>query len=142
MNIRELQQRLEAEGCNPHLYAVGSRGTASDAFCLTSNGTQWQVFYTERGQDQSPIFASSSEEAACEFFFKYITGMRHNHLVGFFRSEAAAQALLERLAQLGLASSHDKIPYGGPADPRYRVFVIGKAIFAARAALGDVPLRD
>jgi hypothetical protein len=57
MNIRELTQRLFEEGCNASLYAVGSRGTASDAFCLTHNGAQWQVYYTERGQDSPPIYA-------------------------------------------------------------------------------------
>jgi hypothetical protein len=142
MNTRELTQRLFEEGCNPSLYAVGSRGAASDAFCLTHTGTQWQVFYTEHGQDSPPIYASSSESQACEFFFQHIMGMRHDHCVGFFKLEQNAEALQDQLRGLGVSSWKDRIPYGGPSDPRFRVFVTGKSIFQARSALGNVPVRD
>jgi hypothetical protein len=142
MHTRELAQRLFEEGCNPSLYAIGSRGAASDAFCLTHNGTQWQVYYTERGQDSPPIYASGSEAQACEFFFKHIMAMRHSHCVGFFKSEQGAEALKSRLSAVGVPSWGDRIPFGGPKDPRYRVFVAGKAIFPAKAALGSVPVRD
>jgi hypothetical protein len=142
MNTRELAQRLLEEGCNPSSFAVGSRGGASDAFCLTYTGTQWQVFYTERGQDSPPIYASGSESQACEFFFQHIVAMRHDHCVGFFKSEHSALVLKAKLQEAGVSSWSDRIPYGGPNDPRYRVFVTGKAIFPARAALGRVPVRD
>ena len=142
MNIRELEQRLINEGCNPSSYAVGARGGTSDAFCLAFTGTRWEVFYTERGRDSAPIFASGSEAQACEFFFRHIMAMRHDHCVGFFKSEHSAGALEARLRDVGVSSWSDRIPYGGPDDPRYRVFVTGKAIFPARAALGSVPVRD
>ena len=142
MNTRELSQRLFDEGCNSSLYAIGSRGIASDAFCLTYTGTQWQVFYTERGQDSSPIYTSGSESQACEFFFQHIMAMRHDHCVGFFKSEQSAEALQSRLQEIGLRSWKDRIPYGGLSDSRFRVFVTGKFIFPAMAALGNVPIRD
>lgn len=142
MNIRELAQRLFEEGCNPSSYAVGSPGGASDAFCLTHNGSQWQVYYTERGQDSPPIYTSGSEAQACEFFFQHIMTMRHDHCVGFFRSKANAEALQGKLHSCGVFSWCDQIPYGGPGNPRFRVFVTGKAIFPAKAALGDIPVRD
>jgi hypothetical protein len=142
MNTRELAQRLFEEGCNPSVYAIGSRGAASDAYCLIHDGSRWQVYYTERGQDSSPIYASASEADACEFFFGHIMAMRHSHCVGFFKSQQHADALQGKLNAMGVASRVDKIPYGGPDDPRYRVFVTGKAIFAAQAALGSVPVRD
>lgn len=143
MNTRELAQRLYEEGCNPSLYAIGNRGAASDAFYLSHTGTQWQVCYTERGQDSPPIFASGSESQACEFFFKHIMSMQHVHCIGFFKAKASAEALQAELSGLSIASSSDRIPYGGPNDPRYRVYVAGKAIFAAREALGGtLPLRD
>jgi hypothetical protein len=142
MNTRELAQRLFEEGCNPSSYAVGSRGGASDAFCLTFTGTQWQVFYTERGQDSPPIYASGSESQACEFFFHRIMAMRHDHCVGFFASEHSAVSLKATLQEFNVSSWIDRIPYGGPNDPRYRVFVTGKAIFSVKAALGSVPIRD
>ena len=142
MNTRELSQRLFEEGCNPASYAVGSRGGASDAFCLAYTGTQWQVYYSECGHDSAPIYASDSEAQACEFFFQHIMAMRHDHCVGFFKSEHNAAALEVRLHELGVSSWSDRIPYGGPKDPRYRVFVTGKAIFPVKASLGSVPVRD
>lgn len=142
MNSRELAQRLHDEGCSPSSYAIGSRGAASDAFYLSHTGTQWQVCYTERGQDSPPIYASSSESQACEFFFEHIMAMRHDHCVGFFKAKDSADALSRKLSGLGIASRHDQIPYGGPNDPRFRVFVTGKAIFPAREAFGALPLRD
>jgi hypothetical protein len=142
MNTDELAQRLFEEGCKPGNYSIGSRGAASDSYCLTFNGTEWQVYYTERGQDSSPIYASESESQACDFFFRHIMAMRHDHCVGFFRLEQNALALQQKLLALGLAPWQDRIPYGGPNDPRFRVFVTGKAIFTAKAALGDIPVRD
>jgi hypothetical protein len=142
MNSIELAKRLLEEGCNPSKYAIGSRGGASDAFYLSRRGAQWQVCYTERGQDLQPIYISDSESQACDFFFQYIMAMRHDHCVGFFKSKGNAVALDHELRELGVLSWSDQIPYGGKHDPRYRVFVTGKEIFVAREALGVVPRRD
>ncbi|WP_343583426.1 hypothetical protein [Herbaspirillum sp.] len=142
MNIRELEQRLHQEGCNGANYAIGERGTASDAFCLTNNGTQWMVYYTERGQDTAPIYASGSEHQACEFFFAHIMAMRHDHCVGFYKNKGNAEALMDRLNVLNIDAWLDEIPFGGPSDPRFRVFVRGKAIFEVRDTLGVSRLED
>jgi len=99
--------------------------------------------YTERGNDDAPIFESKSEEEACEFYFNYImTKFRHDHMVGFFKSVQNAKALSEKLSQNGIQSHQDKIPYGGWIDPRYRVFVVGKDIFKAREMLGEEIVKD
>ena len=141
MKVDELKRRLIEEGCSTNNYSVGRGG--SDVYCLENQGGTWRVFYTERGLDQDPIFESVSEEEACEFFFNYMTRkFRHDHLVGFFVSEENAKTLARRLAQHGVQSHQDKIPYGGWVDPRYRVFVVGKDIFKARDLLGEVPVKD
>ena len=141
MNVQELNQRLVEEGCSSTNYSIGYRD--SDVYCLLKENGTWRVFYTERGQDQDPIFKSVNEEEACEFFFNYVSKkFRHDHLVGFFVSEENAKALTQRLAQQGLESHQDKIPYGGWDDPRYRVFVVGRDIFKAREILGQVPVKD
>jgi len=142
MNIHDLGQRLTAEGCNHSNYAIGQRGSASDAYCLTHNDKEWQVYYTERGADQPPIFSTPDEQQACDYFFNFIMKMRHDHCIGFFRSRSAADALQATLDVHGIDSHQDKIPYGGFGDPRYRVFVTGKAIFAARDILGQIPAND
>lgn len=141
MNTTELQRRLLEEGCSPHNFSIGSRG--SDVFCLEQRDGIWRVFYTERGNEGAAIFESSSETEACEFFFHYITTkVRHDHLVGFFVLEQRATHLESQLVQHGILCHRDKIPYGGWSDPRYRVFVVGKDIFKARALLGEIPLKD
>jgi hypothetical protein len=113
-------------------------------FCLINENGVWRIFYTERGLDQDSIFESPSESDACEFFFKYQTErIQHQHLVGFFRSEAKAIDLSATLEQGGIQSHRDKIPYGGWVDPRFRVFVIGKDIFKALKLMGaELPISD
>ncbi len=142
MTVDELRARLEAEGCNPLRYAIGARGAASDAHCLTQRDGRWDVYYTERGHDAAPIFSSTDEAEACAWFLHFMLSERHHHLVGFFRGEAAAWALRQRLDDVGIESFLDRIPFGGPHDPRFRVFVSGKAVFAARRVLRDLPVRD
>jgi hypothetical protein len=140
MNAETLKRRLLEEGCSPINFSIGPGG--SDVFCLENQNGIWRVFYTERGKDDDPIFASASEEEACEFYFDYITRIRHDHLVGFFKSEESARSLADNLARHGIQSHQDKIPYGGWEDPRFRVFVVGKDIFRVRDVLGNVPLED
>lgn len=142
MMIDELAERLLAAGCAPNSYALGARGTASDAFCLVRAGPLWQVFYTERGVDQPPFFESASETEACEFFYRTLTSFRHEHCVGFFRSAAAAQALAERLASLGIGTRQDQIFYRQPGDWRQRVFVGGADIARFRELFGASRLED
>lgn len=132
-NTTDLIRRLEAAGCNPLQYVVGEPWAVSDVYCLTQRGDQWEVYYTERGRHAPPIFSSPSEAEACAFFFAHITAMRHEHLVGAFATPAQAEALQARLAAVGVTARIDRIPYGGPDDPRYRVFVTGTDMFIARA---------
>jgi hypothetical protein len=141
MNTTELEQRLLDEGCNPSSFAIGRRGGASDAFCLMFDDTSWQVFYTERGIDQKPIFTNNDEAEACAFFLQHITSFRHPHLVGFFRSRPAADAMMTALKREGLDAWQDGILYR-PDDWRYRVFVEGKAIFQVRRLFASLPLED
>ena len=141
MNAVDLKQRLLEEGCSPYNFSVDPGG--SDVYCLEQQDGVWRVFYTERGKADAPIFESMSEAEACKFYFDYITKkIRHDHLVGFFSLEENAIELESQLAQNGIKSHRDKIPYGGWSDPRYRVFVVGKDIFRARAVLGEVPVND
>ena len=141
MKSTDLTPRLLELGCSPHNFSVGYRG--SDVFCLEDQQGLWCVFYTERGGEGEHIFESPDEETACDFFYNYIlTKIQHRHLVGFFKDEARAQDLRAKLRGHGIATEQDKIPYGGWADPRYRVFVIGKDIFKVRDLLGQLPIME
>lgn len=139
MNTAELTRRLEEAGCNPANYAINTR--SYDGFCLMRNGRQWVVFYSERGDDQPPIFTADSEAAACQYYLDFVLRMRHSHCVGFLRSAAAAQVLQAELAQHGVESQTSRLLYSADAY-RYQVFVIGKDVFAARKLLGKLPVTD
>lgn len=141
MNTAELEQRLLDEGCTPASFAIGERGSASDAFCLVHDGREWQVFYTERGVDQLPFFTTTDEAEACAFFFKHITSFRHPHLVGFFREKAFADDLLAALKRENLNAWQDVIHYR-EGEWRQRVFVEGKGVFVARQLFASLPLMD
>ncbi len=140
MNTTELARCLEAEGANSANYDIGRRGY--NGFCLLHEGGQWQVLFSERGQDQPPMFTSTDEAAACEYYLHLIMAQPQYHPVGFFRSEEAAQALRAQLEQQGLAVRTGSLLYTA-TEYRYQVWVMGKDIFPARRLLGrDLPLRD
>lgn len=136
MNIRELEQRLLEEGCNPAMFAIGSRGSASDAHCLIHDGQEWRVYYTERGVDQAPLFGTTNEAEACKYFFDFMMKFRHDHCVGTFDSRAAADELYDNLARHGLKPFRDVIPVPVMPQPIYRVWVSGKEIFAVETIIG------
>jgi hypothetical protein len=139
MNTAELNRRLLAEGCNPANYALNTR--SYDGFCLMWQERQWAVFYSERGYDQPPIFASADEDTACQYFFDFVMKMEHRHLVAVLRSEPAAQVLRARLEAQGIATHAYPLLY---AQDEYRqvVSVVGKDIFRVRALLGKLPVED
>lgn len=143
MTASELEQRLLQEGCNPNNFCIGPpRCPVTDIDCLDQVDGEWRVFFTERGQDSPPIFTTRDEAEACEFYFQRIMSMRHDHCVGFFRSEKLARSLIAKLEEHGVTPRQDAIPYGGWQDPRFRVFVSGKAIFKTREVLGPETVTD
>jgi hypothetical protein len=139
MTTAELARRLLAEGCNPDNYAIGTR--SYDGFCLLHNERGWAVFYSERGKDQEPIFISSDEAEACQYFFDFVMQMEHRHLVGLLRSEPAAQALRARLAAQGIATHAYQLFYA-QNDYRQVISVVGKDVFKARELLEKLPVED
>jgi hypothetical protein len=139
MKAYELRERLLAGGCNESSFAVKSRG--NEVYCLDEIGDTWVVFYTERGQDSDPIFKSSSEDDACQFFYDYVMKLEHWHIVGFFKEEVSAKALEAKLLSIGVKPIRNDIPsYKFNDDTRYRVFVAGKEIFKVREALGEISI--
>lgn len=139
MNTAELERRLLAEGCNPANFAINTR--SYDGFCLLNDRLQWAVFYSERGRDQPPIFTSTDEAAACQYYLEFVLNMEHRHLVGMLRSEPAARALRARLEAQGIATQAYQLLYARN-DYRQCVSVIGKDVFKARALLGELPVQD
>jgi hypothetical protein len=64
MNKNELQRILHDEDFNPDVYSLDD-GLPNDRLCLSEEGRQWCVYYTERGvRFDEQWFAS--ESVACE----------------------------------------------------------------------------
>ena len=89
LNAELLELKLWGEGCTQ--YQI--RQTGDDEFCLIQSGSLWRVVYAERGNVQDVLFESSDEAKACEFMYRLITGIRHNHLVGFFKTQSESEAI-------------------------------------------------
>lgn len=142
MIFSELEKQLAAAGCSSANYHLGEPNGASDVYCLAQRNGRWHLFYTERGQDHYPEKIFDDESAACQYFHDFVMNMRHLHLVGLYQSPEIQQQHARFLQQNGILTTTDQIPYGGPNNPRYRLFVEGKAIFAAQKLLPALPLND
>jgi hypothetical protein len=139
MTVSEVYEKLLAEGCNKSSFSI--HRSEHDAFCLVKRGDAWVVYYSERGQDYSPEYESSSEEDACQFFYKLVMEQQHWHIVGFFKSESEARALEAKLESIGVEPIRNDIPaYKHRDDLRYRVFVVGKDVFRVKDLVGDLSI--
>ncbi len=143
MNIEELERRLHQEGCNGFVIQGRSFGPEIDAFCVELWGTEWNIFYRERGSDSPPIYTTASEADACEFFLEHMKKQPNWHCVGFFKNETYATTLEAKLRDLCVDPIRNDIPtFAHADDPRYRVFVAGRQIHVVRDILQTLPEHD
>ena len=74
MNLTELESRLEAVGILTRAYSFTSDGMGEVYRLAPGNdelGCRWDVYYSERGnQNNLRVFRSESE--ACEYFLNWI----------------------------------------------------------------------
>jgi hypothetical protein len=132
MNTNELAQRLDAEGFNPTYYCIGPGWRRlGDGHALDRVGNSYEWFYVERGEKRHVEGVFTSEEEACQFAYEALSNNKsaQSHMVGMFETESEALDLVRRLSLAGIESETDRIPYGGPDDPRFRVFVYGRDVF-------------
>lgn len=126
--LAALRERLAA------MYPAGTWSVgalADDGLVLGPDGDAFAVVYAERGRVLETLFRTPVEAEACAF---YASLLAHQPMpVGFFEDVARADALCAALESCGVPLTRDHVPYGGPDDPRYRVFVRGADIEAARA---------
>ena len=90
----------------------------------TSDG--FIAFYFERGE-RDILFSSTSEKEVVELFQIELQEEKSlkSHFLIMFKSEKLKNQCLEELKPLGLNIEFDEIPYNGPKDIRYRIFVNG-----------------
>jgi hypothetical protein len=129
MNLQELSEHLLLECYQPNAYHVGSGwGDCGDTYCIDRVDGQFEVFYVERGQRGKPIHRVQTEAEACATFLDVLDHARFSraHCIGSFTAQSEADALAQLLASAGIKVHRDAIPYGGPSDMRYRIFVFGR----------------
>lgn len=135
MRFSELEARLLAEHFVPTAFSIGDAWRrCDDVDCLARVGEHFEIFYVERGHRQPASATFATEEEACAAYYAQLLRnvTARTHCLGLFASKADADALARALAASGVVCTRDQIPWGGPADPRYRVFVLGEDVVVGR----------
>ena len=70
MNTAELGIKLKQENIDSSVYSL-TGGLPSEAYCLGQIGSQWEVYYSERG-DKSKLKTFSQENDACQYFYTWL----------------------------------------------------------------------
>lgn len=67
MNIRELEENLNALGIPNDMYSIMEGGLPNEKLCIVQE-KNWQVYYSERGC-KTGLTVFDTEEEACEYFY-------------------------------------------------------------------------
>ncbi len=68
MNIHELESKLEKIRVPKSCYSIMKGGLPNEVYCLTTEGGNWIVYYSERGS-RSGLTSFKSESDACNYFY-------------------------------------------------------------------------
>lgn len=72
MRACDLKEVLEKTGIDRNAYEIDGAEYPNEAYVMLYSGSEWQVYYSERGKKRKLIqFADESE--ACNFFLKWIS---------------------------------------------------------------------
>ncbi len=123
--IDDLKAWLKENRCNFLSYGIGTE--PSEGHFLANDGdTGFAWYFTERGVKRlEKCFETEAE--AVSFAFKQIKGdsLAWRHMIGFLKQKWKLAFLIRALKKREIFYYQDTIPYGGPRDLRYRVFVNG-----------------
>jgi hypothetical protein len=140
MTSKEVADRLAREGINPSAYRIETidAGDGQDeCYCLRQSGPSWEVSYLERGMHRA-LGSFATESSACDDLFARLDRepTARSHLLAWFPEEAKADDLAALLLQAGIRPTHRDAPaFASRTDIRYRIFVDGRDIDAARKLL-------
>ncbi len=73
MKVSELSHTLETMGISKDKYSINSVEYPNEAYVIFWNGTEWEVYYSERGKKRG--IKKYSIEEACEQFVKQVSGI-------------------------------------------------------------------
>ncbi|SIO29761.1 hypothetical protein [Vannielia litorea] len=133
-----LRDWMLAEGANFEGYALDGRGVG-EGFSVRHDGAAWLWGNEERGQWREVArFETEAGLAAHAWAEIAADDWAWSHLVVMTDDAERARVVAEECRARGLVVFTDSIPYGGPDDPRHRVFVFGRGI----DAVADLVQRD
>jgi hypothetical protein len=141
--LKELYNRLIAEGCN-RFYIDGIGGPHNDDVeCLGFQNGEWLVYYTERGQVGHVLFRSDDQQKAIDYYYRHVMSMEHWHLAVMTRSKEVVNEVRKKLEKRLIKTIQNDIPsYSKQGDVVFRLFVTGKDVFQLDKVLDEVPLCD
>ncbi len=73
-----------------------------DVECLGEIGSEWAVYYIERGQKSDPIFTSTSQEKAIEYYYNHVAKIEHWHMIVCTRSKSIMESRFVEVIQLSM----------------------------------------
>lgn len=74
MKVSELTERLNEMGVAREVYSINSVEYPNETYSIFWNGSEWEVYYSERGKKRG-IKKFLDESKACEHFLKQISRM-------------------------------------------------------------------
>lgn len=143
MELKELYDKLIAEGCIRFcIEGVGGQ-RFDDIERLEMNNGKWEVRYYERGHAWDTLFSSKDKQEAIRFYEDFVMSMHHWHLVVFSRSADIFNSYKLILESHGIRTFQNDIPaYSSAKDHVYRLLVVNKDIFRAKELFEEIPYVD
>lgn len=72
MKVSNLNEKLIEMGVTSKVYSINSVEYPNEAYSIFWNGSEWEVYYSERGKKRG-IKKFKDESEACEHFLKQIS---------------------------------------------------------------------
>lgn len=124
--INDLYDWMVENFCNFNSYRLDGHPTTDGYYYeKTESGYTW-VARDRNIEVDRWTFHTEAELVTHIYELVRADGWAWCHIVGFMDSMDELAELKAELQQRGINFYEDSIPYGGPDDPRYRVFVHGR----------------
>ncbi|MDR3093438.1 MAG: hypothetical protein LBU62_02200, partial [Bacteroidales bacterium] len=103
----------------------------------------WKIYYTERGNDDDPIYSTYDIDDAIKYYKNYIINEEHWHLIIITRSIEKMNEYRSILELNGIKIIQNDMPdYSKKDDRVFRLFVTNKDIFRAEKLFKKIPYSD
>lgn len=143
MNLKELYDKLIAEGCSRFCIENVGVQLFDDVERLEMNNGRWEVNYYQRGTIWETLFSTTDKDEAMQYYYDHVMKIQHWHLVAFTRSFDVFSSFKFKLESQGIETIQNDIPdYSAANDYVYRLFVVNKGILRARELFETVPYID